>query len=1369
MSGKSKPNIKSKSTLVTATNAPPPPPSLEWRTIDVGEFNQMIHVSDIHIRPLHRHEEYYQVFKNLKDMIARQAAKERSVIVVTGDLFDHKTSFRPETFKVCRDFLKTLTSVAPVILIAGNHDMLEHNTSRLDSLTPVIDDIPGVHYCKTSGVYQSAKTDDVFVVSSLYDKVFIPHELLPANLNARTICLYHGDITRSSASEDEGGTTRNRSKEDFNGFDAVLLGDIHIHQVFKNDRDCSIAYAGSLIQQNHGEPMDGHGFLVWNRTQDGLSWDHPRHYKVNNDYGFVDVHCINGEWVKDDTPLPKHCYARMLIRDCTQTQLDLITAELKRAIPEDGSIVITKKHAIGVNRTEETETEPNPDQTRKDDEILMILDQAKEQGMDGEKLVSLHRTYQEKVDSVVCMSTAVWRPVWVEFKNLFGYGGGAVNYIRFKRGLTSISAGNACGKSSVVNALLFGIFGRAPLNPSSSATYDVVNNRETSGYIKVLLSHGGVYYLIERHSCKPKTKTTAVDLQRLTKFDFTCEIWESNLNGDKLVNRCDVRQNNNDKFIVELFGDLTDFSLTNLLNKESSLDLLSMTPADQIKTLKSLFKMDVYDKYRDMNKKKILELESIMSVTRGKLQSFKSLIDDSISDEELTVLKQSLALRQGDLEEDEENLTRIQEEIQDIQTECRLHMSNIQSRSKGAEDRSLADLQEELDNLGVISDPGLESLEVLQVTLKNINRRIHDMETSLKGIDWSVIQSKEELLSIIDDLNEELKMSEPPEHLKTVGLATLNKRLGALQAKLDEIESDGDGASACDPSELKSRIDQATASLITWALPLRKGRDRLVNILKDRNIANITRPEIPSSDLKVRIQTLENTARTYRDTKILEPCPEETMDILESSLKPGVSTEYTRDMEKELKKLNKELLRTRQELDQATEGPKILDRISDCIVIQEDWLKESGLEGLDPGDHRLIPEELVESIYVNFEGNSIAWPLMNRIATLEQQIQTLTDIKTNADVWSKLQWLKQIQTAEQLEELKLALCQAELYEMSEELKAHDHNDQILKEIDALKEQLSRAERLAGRDTIVSQIDDINQMIDYYEIQQDIKTATKNLSYLDLRQELTDLKCEHTSLTRDIGLQSRWETYEELSSLIESYHVQKHVDTLQAKLSQSKKDYAQAKESLQLTQQAIKKISDEISLMEFKIRQQQQYSADIQTLTDEMLQFEQDHKLHSDYNILMGSKGIASKMLYEKIKSIETYINSILKTFTRYTISIMFDDKKQTILIVADDIDTAKSLSITRFSGYEKLMLQLAFKRALNKYSFNSKSSLIIIDEALDCIDMENFQAKLPDVMNMITQDYSTCLAISQRDVSHISDNNMVIVKDDIGTSRLKVA
>jgi DNA repair exonuclease SbcCD ATPase subunit len=151
---------------------------------------------------------------------------------------------------------------------------------------------------------------------------------------------------------------------------------------------------------------------------------------------------------------------------------------------------------------------------------------------------------------------------------------------------------------------------------------------------------------------------------------------------------------------------------------------------------------------------------------------------------------------------------------------------------------------------------------------------------------------------------------------------------------------------------------------------------------------------------------------------------------------------------------------------------------------------------------------------------------------------------------------------------------------------------------------------------------------------------------------------------------------------------------------------------------------------------------------------------------MGSKGIASRMLYHKISSIQGYINSILNSFTRYNVNIIFDDKKQTMSIIAEDRDSGKALSTTRFSGYEKLMLQIALKRALNKFSYNSKSSLIIIDEALDCIDSDNFNVKLPDIMGLITQDYSTCLAISQRDISHVADVNMTIRREN-GCSRLE--
>ena len=50
------------------------------------------------------------------------------------------------------------------------------------------------------------------------------------------------------------------NKKSFDGYDYTLLGDIHKHQFLIPDK---MAYAGSLIQQNHGETLHNHGFIIW--------------------------------------------------------------------------------------------------------------------------------------------------------------------------------------------------------------------------------------------------------------------------------------------------------------------------------------------------------------------------------------------------------------------------------------------------------------------------------------------------------------------------------------------------------------------------------------------------------------------------------------------------------------------------------------------------------------------------------------------------------------------------------------------------------------------------------------------------------------------------------------------------------------------------------------------------------------------------------------------------------------------------------------------------------------------------------------------------------------------------------------------------
>ena len=89
-----------------------------------------IHIGDIHIRTLRLHDEYKEVFlnlfKDLKDNL-KDFKREEIRIVVTGDLVHQKIIISNEQLILGTWFLKKLEEIAPVILIAGNHDMLENN------------------------------------------------------------------------------------------------------------------------------------------------------------------------------------------------------------------------------------------------------------------------------------------------------------------------------------------------------------------------------------------------------------------------------------------------------------------------------------------------------------------------------------------------------------------------------------------------------------------------------------------------------------------------------------------------------------------------------------------------------------------------------------------------------------------------------------------------------------------------------------------------------------------------------------------------------------------------------------------------------------------------------------------------------------------------------------------------------------------------------------------------------------------------------------------------------------------------------------------------------------------------------------------
>ena len=195
--------------------------------IDIG-FNNIkciAHIADVHIRNLRRHKEYKQVFRKLyKDL--KDNLPANSLIYLAGDIAHAKTEMSPELIEMTSDLFTKLSKIAPTILIAGNHDCNLNNKNRLDALSPIVDSLhlDNFYYLKDNGLYEIA--DCVFNVMSVFND---PDDyILSKNINTdkTKIALYHGSV--ESATTDVGFKLPGEVTTDiFNGYDMVLLGDIH--------------------------------------------------------------------------------------------------------------------------------------------------------------------------------------------------------------------------------------------------------------------------------------------------------------------------------------------------------------------------------------------------------------------------------------------------------------------------------------------------------------------------------------------------------------------------------------------------------------------------------------------------------------------------------------------------------------------------------------------------------------------------------------------------------------------------------------------------------------------------------------------------------------------------------------------------------------------------------------------------------------------------------------------------------------------------------------------------------------------------------------------------------------------------------------
>ena len=699
------------------------------------------HISDIQIRNLKRHKEYEEVFERTYEEIRKN--KDNAVAYIGGDIAHSKTDMSPELVDQLSRLFKNLADIVPTIIIAGNHDCNLNNLSRLDVLTPIVNNLnhPNLHYLKDSGAYKCA--DTTFVVWDCWtdEKDFITSDQVDGDTK---VVLFHGTVDR--AETDLGFNLPSDVHIDkFKGYDLGLLGDIHKRQHLNKEE--TISYCGSLVQQNHGEGLS-HGYLLWDVPK-----RESRYIEVPNDYGYYTLDIDSGVVpIVDD--MPKKARLRVRVANTSPT-------ELKKALA-----IIHDKYGVQEMSVTRTDTIYNTDRVRgktiavgdinsTDVQFKLIKDFLDNNHHVTDEVLLKIKKINESLNQIIpeedVYRNVNWKLKHFEFSNMFSYGeNNKVDFTKIN-GIVGMFAPNASGKSSLLDALSFALFDTCS---RAFKAENVLNNKKKDFFCKVNFEIDGQEYYIERVAKKQRRGHVKVDVDFYT-IDDTGE--KVSMNGDQ--------RRTTDANIRKVIGSYDDFILTSLSSQIKNSVFIEKTQKEKKTLLAQFMGLEVFDKLWQAASEEIKDVSAV-------LRDFKK----NDWERELSEIKD----KKVQYKEEKKSLEKDKDELQ---TKKKWNESAIRALTKKL--RPTDPSIENLDNLK-------ENKEMLTRTLSGIDSQLGESKIKVEKaktlneqlrtkVDYHTEQKTEENFSKIQRLETEKREAE----------FDLDKLKIEVQTKLEKIDKLG--------------------------------------------------------------------------------------------------------------------------------------------------------------------------------------------------------------------------------------------------------------------------------------------------------------------------------------------------------------------------------------------------------------------------------------------------------------------------------------------------------------------------------------------------------------------------------------------------
>lgn len=1073
---------------------------------------RIAHLADVHIRNNERHEEYREVFSKIYKKL-KELKPDR--ILIVGDLFENFIEISNEAKILGGEFLNNLSKISEVIITRGNHDLRKKNLNRIDSIKVVVEliDNPKITYYDVTGIYKDGNFS--WVVYDHADKLGDPWVGETKDKEQIYIGLFHDPIDNCTNDFGKVFTSSTyRAINDFRKNDFVFLGDIHKRQYFRKNK--SAAYCGSTIQQNFGEKVDGHGFIIWdiNSKSDFTTQD----FDIENEWTRINLYIDEGEdydnlILSTDERIGKYPEFKVHWKDLSSN----INTENERKIRD------FIKNKYGTNKVKFDKTyvytdivssqmlSESLDLSSKDTQRKIFKEYLEEQGYkkeDIDEILKIDDIVNDRLELKETKTNIEWKIDKFWFDNFRAFGD--KNKINWEdvNGVIQIHGENQQGKTTILDAITYILYGTTLTTDKREKFGD---NRYINNKRKLDKCSGGAVLDVdgekitivrktERKWNRSKTELTSCS----TNLDYysSDEIKEKN----KLTGE---RRNKTQEKLDIILGDFKDFVRISLTNADNLNELLS---ADRSIFIDSIIKdagYDIFEKklkeYKEYKKEQNVE-KIIVDVSESEVEI--SEIKENILEKKSQIKNRKSQISDYELElenkgRSRDNLIKSLNKIDESMVNFDVDLSNetLQNYNKKIEDNKIqiAIYEREIKDLPTKFEPS--KLEELRTNLKETNNKISKLKEEIS----TVKSGNNEIETKVDKVKQKLREFRDSEIRK------FQDEINKLEKEISSIESERQQIINSKILSVKDEIKKVELEKINLENKV-KSLKKDGSVLKSRN-----------DEKELEIEELKNSkfcptcGRDYDESTpehlehIQQKIDKLENDIKENNIKIKELISEYKELNPKVPQLEEEIYKLKEKRDKLLSG----DYDSDIIVELDNLKNTTSIEEEIENYKSLIERLKSNDLSVNEE-------LKNKFNKGKMLLKKLDENKNN-----NILVIKNLDN--ELKLLNVDSIEDDIYQ----------EEKIKSAYELRKEKINQKEKLIlNIDNYKLKIKDIEQSIDKFK--QYEKQIEENKGVQD---EIDDIDIEISTLKTNIG-----EEYNEISNLKREIALQeKEVETISSRI------------------------------------------------------------------------------------------------------------------------------------------------------------------------------------------------------------------------------